>query len=321
VRAITGGIAALLLLLAGCGGSGDGSAPSSEGGVTELAVQETAGVPSAFVAFGIEKGFFEKQKLQIDLQPTQGGAATIPALVSGDIQVGGSNVVSLLLASSKGLPIRAIAGGTSAQGAGEKDFGALLVKKDSPRRGVGDLRGTAVAVNTLNNIAEVVVKATLEKHGLDPENSVRLTEVPFPEMASALEKNAVAAAFSIEPFVTQTVQAGGKVIDYSYVETEPEMQVGAYAVTDQFAESDPEAVKRFQAAIKETADHVAANEGEFRTFLSENADMPPALAKKIVLPKWTGEVDADSVANTAQLMQKYGVVDGEIDTSKLLQGG
>jgi hypothetical protein len=49
--------------------------------------------------------------------------------------------------------------------------------------------------------------------------------------------------------------------------------------------------------------------------------MPPAVAKKIVLPKWTGEVDAESVANTAKLMQKYGVVSGEIDTSKLLQGG
>src|SRR5215216_2482058 len=235
MRAITGGIALLL--------------------------QETAGVPSAFVAFGIEKGLFEKQKLEIDLQPTQGGAATIPALVSGDIQVGGSNVVSLLLASSKDLPIQAIAGGTTAQASGEKDFGALLAAKGKGISGPEDLEGKTVAVNTLNNIAEVVVKAALEKQG------------------------------------------------------------GAYAVTDEFAESDPDAVKAFQAAVKETADYVAGHEDEFRTFLSENAKMPPALAKKIVLPKWTGEVDAGSLANTAKLMQKYGVVNGEIDTSKLLQGG
>src|SRR5262245_21854109 len=100
---ITGGIAALALLLAGCGSGGGGAAPAGEGGTTKLSVQETAGVPSAFVGFGIEKGFFSKHKLDVDLQPTQGGAATIPALVSGDIQVGGSNVVSLLLASSKNL--------------------------------------------------------------------------------------------------------------------------------------------------------------------------------------------------------------------------
>ena len=317
--AITGPIAALALLLAGCGSGGGGAAPTGEGGTTKLAVQETAGVPSAFIAFGIEKGFFDKQKLQIDLQPTQGGAATIPALVSGDIQVGGSNVVSLLLASSKDLPIRAVAGGTSAQASGEKDFGALLVKGKAVSK-PEDLEGKTIAVNTLNNIAEVVVKEALEKQGVDPD-SLKLSEVPFPEMEPALAKGSVDAAFSIEPFVTQSVQKGDEVLGYSYVDTESDMQVGAYAVTDQFAESDPEAVKAFPAAVKETAGYVGGHEDEFRTFLSENAKMPPALAKKIVLPKWTGEVDADSVANTAQLMQKYGVVKGEIDTGKLLEGG
>src|SRR5918994_4512490 len=320
MRAITGGIAALVLLLAGGGGGDGGGPPAGEGGTTKLAVQETAGVPSAFVAFGIEKGMFEKQKLEIDLQPTQGGAATLPALVSGDIQVGGSNVVSLLLASSKDLPIQAIAGGTNAQPAGEKDFGALLAAKGKGISGPEDLEGKTIAVNTLNNIAEVVVKAALEKKGVDPE-SLKLSEVPFPEMEPALAKGSVDAAFSIEPFVTQSVQKGDEILGYSYVDTESDMQVGAYAVTNEFAGSDPEAVKAFQAAVKETADYVAGHEDEFRTFLSENADMPPELAKKIVLPKWTGEVDADSVAKTAQLMQKYGVVQGEIDTSKLLQGG
>jgi NitT/TauT family transport system substrate-binding protein len=321
MRAITGGIALLVaLLIAGCGSGGGSAAPSGEGGTTKLAVQETAGVPSAFVAFGIEKGLFSKQKLEIDLQPTQGGAATIPALVSGDIQVGGSNVVSLLLASSKDLPIQAIAGGTTAQASGEKDFGALLAAKGKGISGPEDLEGKTVAVNTLNNIAEVVVKAALEKQGVDPD-SLKLSEVPFPEMEPALAKGSVDAAFSIEPFVTQSVQKGDEVLGYSYVDTESDMQVGAYAVTDEFAESDPDAVKAFQAAVKETADYVAGHEDEFRTFLSENAKMPPALAKKIVLPKWTGEVDAGSLANTAKLMQKYGVVNGEIDTSKLLQGG
>ena len=164
-------------------------------------------MPSAFVAFGIEKGMFRKQKLEIDLQPTQGGAATIPALVSGDIQIGGSNVVSLLLASSKDLPIRAIAGGTVAKAEGEKDFGALLAAKGKDIEQPEDLAGKTIAVNTLNNIAEVVVKAALEKQGVDPE-SLKLSEVPFPEMAPALDKGSVDAAFNIEPFVTQSVQAG-----------------------------------------------------------------------------------------------------------------
>ena len=319
MRPIVVGIG-LALLVAGCGGDDSATSGGKTGGTTKLTVQETAGVPSTFVAFGIEKGMFSKQKLEIDLEPTQGGAATIPALISGDIQVGGSNVVSLLLASAKDLPIRAIAGGTTARAAGEKDFGALLVAKGSGISKPEDLEGKTVAVNTLNNIAEIVVKAALEKEGVDPD-SLKLSEVPFPEMQPALAKGSVDAAFSIEPFVTQSVAKGDKVLGYSYVDTESDMQVGAYAVTDQFAEQNADVVKRFQAATAATASYVDAHEAEFRAFLSTSAKMPPKVADAIVLPKWTGEVNAASVEKTAELMQRYGVVDAPIDTAKLLEGG
>jgi NitT/TauT family transport system substrate-binding protein len=315
---IVAALVALALVAAGCGDGG--SEPAGEGGTTRLKVQETAGVPSAFVAFGISKGMFSEQELDVELQPTQGGAATIPALVSGDIQVGGSNVVSLLLGASKDLPIRVVASGTVAQPEGSKDFGAIVVAKDSDIGGVKDLEGKTIAVNTLNNVAEVVVKASLEKQGVDPE-SIELSEVPFPEMEPALAKGSVDAAFSIEPFVTQTVEAGGKAIDYSYVETESEMQIGAYAVTDQFAAENGDVVDRYAKAIAETAAYVQANQDEFRTFLSEDAKIPPELAESIELPQWSGEVDADSMAATAKLMEKYGLVDGPIDTGKLLEGG
>ena len=311
---------ALATLFAACGGGDDAPSGGGEGGATKLTVQETAGVPSTFVAFGIEKGMFREQKLEIDLQPTQGGAATIPALISGDIQVGGSNVGSLLLATAKNLPIRAIAGGTSARAAGEKDFGALLVAKGKGISKPEDLEGKTVAVNTLNNIAEVVVKAALEKQGVEPD-SLKLSEVPFPEMQPALAKGSVDAAFSIEPFVTQSVAKGDEVLGYSYVDTESDMQVGAYAVTNQFAEQNADAVKRFKAAIAATASYVDTHEDEFRAFLSKSAKMPPKVADAIVLPKWTGEVNAASVENTAKLMQRYGLVDAPIDTAKLLEGG
>src|SRR3954452_13592389 len=119
------------LAIAACGGGGGSAstATTDSSGDTTLNVQETAGVPSAFVAFGQAKGFFTKHKLKINLESSQGGATAVPSLVSGKIQVAGSNVVSLMIAASKGLPVEAIAPGTSAHGAGQKDFGALMVPK------------------------------------------------------------------------------------------------------------------------------------------------------------------------------------------------
>jgi ABC-type nitrate/sulfonate/bicarbonate transport system substrate-binding protein len=305
-----------LLALAGCGGDDE---QEQAGGQTTLKVQETAGVPSAFVGFGIEQGIFERHGLQIELEQTQGGAATLPALVNGDVQVGGSNVVSLLIASSKGLPVQAIAPGTSARGAGQEDFGALLAAPKSGIRDARDFEGSTVAVNTLDNIAEVVVKAALEKEGADP-SKVKLIEVPFPEMGPAMERGDVQGAFSIEPFVTTSVQSGAKVVNYSYVATEPDMQVGAYAVARDFAAENGDAVEAFKAAVADTAQYVGDHQDEFRTYLSEEAQIEPRLAERIVLPQWTQELNMESLESTAELMQKYGLVEEPVDAQQLVGG-
>jgi NitT/TauT family transport system substrate-binding protein len=314
------------LAVAACGGSGDGGTKSGSasgsggGGPTTLDVQETAGVPSAFVAFGMAKGFFAKQNLKIDLQTSQGGAATVPALVSGKIQVAGSNVVSLLIAASKGLPVEAIAPGTSAHGAGQKDFGALMVAKGSSIRDVTQLEGKTVAVNTLNNIAEVVVKASLQKSGVDPDR-VKLREIDFPEMGAALAKGDVDAAFLIEPFVTIAKRAGDRVVDYSYVTTEPNLQVGAYAVSRKFAEENPDAVKRYRAAVGATATYLMAHQAEFRAFLAKQAKTPVKLAKTMELPTFTTSLNTASMQRTAGLMQRFGLVKDRVQVDDLTGGG
>lgn len=316
-------IAALVALaISACGGGGGGasSTTSDKNGDTTLNVQETAGVPSAFVAFGAANGFFAKHRLKINLTSSQGGATAVPSLVSGKMQVVGSNVVSLLIAASKGLPIEAIAPGTSAHGAGQKDFGALMVPKGSPIRDVKQLAGKTVAVNTLNNIAEVVVKASLQKSGVDPSR-VKLREIDFPEMAPALSKHDVDAAFLIEPFVTIARQSGSRVIDYSYVTTQPHMQVGAYAVTRKFAQENPDVVKRYRAAVGDTARYLMAHQGKFRTFLAKRAKTPVKLARAMELPTFTTKLDTDSLQRTAGLMQRFGLVKGSVQVDKLTGGG
>jgi NitT/TauT family transport system substrate-binding protein len=310
------------LAIAACGGGGGGSAgvTSDASGDTTLNVQETAGVPAAFIAFGEANGFFAKHKLKLNLQSSQGGATAVPSLVSGKMQVVGSNVVSLLIAASKGLPVEAIAPGTSAHGAGQKDFGALMVPKGSPVHDVKQLAGKTVAVNTLNNIAEVVVKASLQKSGVDP-GQVKLRELDFPEMAPALSKHDVDAAFLIEPFVTIARQSGSRVIDYSYVTTEPNLQVGAYAVSRKFAQENPDVVKRYRAAVSDTARYLMAHQAKFRTFLARRAETPVKLAKAMELPTFTTTLNTASMQHTAGLVQRFGLVKGKVQVDKLTAGG
>src|SRR5215217_6611104 len=144
MRFLAGALVSLGLLLAACGDDDGGG--GGEGKAATVRVSDTAGVPSAFLQYGVEKGFFKKRKLTVTVKPSQGGATVVPAVVSGSVDIGGSNLVSVLLAQSKGIPLKIVAPGTFVQADRKKDFSAILVKGSSDIRSPKDLEGKTLAV-------------------------------------------------------------------------------------------------------------------------------------------------------------------------------
>jgi NitT/TauT family transport system substrate-binding protein len=291
-----------LILLAGCGSSG-GSSDGGSGPAT-IQVQDTAGVPSAFLEYGVKQGYFKQHDLTVKVKPSQGGATVVPAVVSGKgADIGGSNLVSVLLAQSKNIPVQVIAPGTFTA---RKDFSAIIVKGDSSIRSPKDLEGKTLAVNTLKNVAELTAKASLSKKGVDV-SKIKLTEVDFPDMVAAVDKGRVDAAFAIEPFVTLGLKAGDRIVDRPYVGTKPGLQIGCYFTSKQYASKNADVVKRFQQGVADTAASITKDPKAFRDFLPTASSIPPPAAKKVTLPAWKAQNDQASIDLTKQLMQKYGV--------------
>ena len=211
-----------------------------------MSVQDTAGVPSAFLEYGVEQGFFDDQRLDVEVTPSQGGATVVPAVVSGDSDIAGSNVVSVLLAQSKDIPIKIVAPGTFVRTDEKQDFSAILVPGDSDIRSPRDLEGKTLAVNTLENVAELTAKESLTKQGVDV-SGIELAEVDFPDMNGALAQGRVDAAFQIEPFVSLGLKEGNRVIDRPYVGTKPGLQIGSYFTSEQFLAENADVVDALQA--------------------------------------------------------------------------
>src|SRR3954451_8989125 len=112
-RLVLAAAAATLLPLAACGSSGDSSAAGSSDGPTKITVGAIPIVDVAPLYLAEQQGFFDEQKLNVEIKNTTGGAAAVPGVVSGDYDFAFGNVVSLVLASSQGLPLKAIAEGNS----------------------------------------------------------------------------------------------------------------------------------------------------------------------------------------------------------------
>jgi NitT/TauT family transport system substrate-binding protein len=312
VRVVLAALLVVVLSFAACGdddgGGGEGDGPA------QVSVQDTAGVPSAFLEYGIEQGFFEERGLDVRLTPSQGGATVVPAVVSGDTDIGGSNLVSVLLAQGKDVPVKIIAPGTFVRDRRSQDFSAILVAEDSDIREPKDLAGKTLAVNTLKNIAELAGKASLAKQGVDV-SKIELTEVDFPDMNAALAEGRVDAAFQIEPFVSLGVAEGLRIVDRPYVGTRSGLQIGCYFTSERYLSENEDVVERFQEGVADTAAAVAENPAAFRDFLPEAAEIPPPAAQKAKLPAWEAENDQASLELTAELMARYDVVEEKPDTS------
>jgi NitT/TauT family transport system substrate-binding protein len=304
-------------LLAACGRDDNGGGGEA-GEQATVRVQDTAGVPSAFLEYGVQEGFFKQRGLDVQVTPSQGGATVVPAVIAGDTDIGGSNLVSVLLAQGKGVPVKIVAPGTFVRGTREQDFSAIIAAGDSDIRSPKDLEGKTLAVNTLKNVAEVTAKASLAKQGVDV-SSIELAEIDFPDMNGALSQGRVDAAFQIEPFVSLGVKEGHRIVDRPYVGTKPGLQIGCYFTSEQYLNENQDVVERFREGLAETARAISDDPGSFREFLPKASEIPPPAAKKAVLPAWKADNDQASLELTAELMERYGVTDEKPDTSEAIQ--
>jgi NitT/TauT family transport system substrate-binding protein len=258
-RALTAlAAAALAVPLAACGvlggssGTGSTTANANQGALEKSTVKLSL-VPVIDVApvyIAQAKGYFAREGLTVQTTNANGGNDAIPSLVGGDVDVLFSNYVSLFSAEQAGAArLKLIADGYQA---GPNTF-ILEVKGDSPIKRPSDLDGKSVALNTLNGIGELLTKSALTTAGADV-NSIKFTPIPFPNMAAALDRDQVQAAWVSEPYITQAARQIGAVplVDTASGPT-ADSPIGGYAVTEQFAKSNPRTVAAFQRAMSAAA--------------------------------------------------------------------
>lgn len=316
-------VAALALGLSACGGDDDGSGQAETLGPDDrvaVRVGETAGIPTAFLQFGVEKRFFSEAGLDVEVVPVQGAAPIVTGVVSGDFTLGGSDVQTFAQAIAQGLPLIMIAPGTSVDEDRESDFSSIMVAEDSPIREPEDLEGRTIAVNTLGNITQVTTAGALAELGVDPQ-AVRYTEVPFPDMVAAVEGGDVDAAFIIEPFRTVGLSSGLRGVFPPFSTFQPGLQIGSIIATRDYADDNQHVIEAFQQAHARTATYIGENPQEFRRALPDIAQIEPELADAVNLPVWKERVDPASVDRVAEAMERFGFTDDKPNATEAIGEG
>jgi NitT/TauT family transport system substrate-binding protein len=308
-------VAVLVTALAGCSAL-SGSSGAGAGGPEKphLRLGVLPIVDVAHLQHAQAAGYFAAEGLSVDLVTVQGGAAALPRLLAGDLDLTFTNYVSVLLEQSQGHgDFRFVDGGYEAA----EDTLMIMVAPGSDIRTPRDLAGKRIAVNTARNIIELTARSALETAGVAPD-SVRFVEIPFPDMAKAVQSHQVDAAFMVEPFITQAALSFGaiSVLDAASGPTAG-IPLGGVVLTADFAARYPKTVAAFRRAVARGQADMADRSVVEKT-LPTYTKITPDTAALIALGSWPVTLDRVRLQRDIDLMRQFGVLTADVDAARLV---
>jgi NitT/TauT family transport system substrate-binding protein len=239
----------------------------------------------------------------------------VPAVVTGDYQFAFGNYVSLMLARQNGVDVQIVTNLVDGADTADRGTNGLLV---DPERiaAIEDLAGKTFAVTTLNNVAEVTIRATLRGAGVD-DADVKFVELGFPDMNAAVEAGEVDAAWQAEPFVTLGETAGLVNVADPMFGTTPSMPLAGIFASESWLSDNAEVGAAFHRAMTRSLE--ASSDAEaMKAAITANTQTPAELIDQIALANWNPELDTEKLAMVGGLAAEYGLLDAEPNLDELV---
>lgn len=301
--------------------SSPSASPDTPGTATTLNVSLIPIIDVAPLYLAIDKGWFTAEGLTVRPHIAQTGAATAAAVVSGEAQIGFAAIAPLLQAQVQGFPLELVAPSISSlppQPPDPNGNNPVVVRSDGDIETAADLNGGTVAVNALQAVAELIVRASADRLGAD-SSTFEFVAIPFPEMIPALEAGRVDAVALVPPFYEGALQAGHRAVFFSYpYDDDARFPLAAWFSSSDLIDSDPQAVERFARVMREANAYAQENPDEVRAIVPTYTQVPPEVAQNIFLPEFDVELDVAGIEREAQLMVEYGFVDEPPDVAALI---
>ncbi|HET6781789.1 MAG TPA: ABC transporter substrate-binding protein [bacterium] len=226
------------------------AAPGQVAGQPQVTTLRVVHVPVLIFAplyVAIERGYFARQGIEIELITTPGGVSSFAVLAGGraEVVVGGLGA-ALFNAAARDLDFKVV--GPVHMERPPVSTPLVVSKKawDSGEiRSIRDLRGKRVSTNVLGSATEYWVQSALLKGGLTIDD-VQLVAVNFPEVPAALANGAIAAGLLGEPLATLAEEQGQIVrLSEDFVNG---VQVTALYYSGEFMRAQPKLALGFMVA-------------------------------------------------------------------------
>jgi len=269
---------------------------------------------SALPVYADKAGIFKKYGIDATISTLNGGGAIIAAVAGGSLDAGFSNITSAVLAIQRGIPIVVLSAANLTE-AGKAD--ALLMKVRGSKLKTGaDLNGKTISVTTLGGTLQLGAEAWIDKNGGDSK-TVHFVEIPTSDMGAALKQGRIDAAMMSEPFLTEQ-GADVEELGDAFAAIAPQWVAAVFIASKAWVTANPDAARRFVAAMHETARWANAHRADTAKILAPLAGVPLATFDHMERSSYTDQLTRALLQPGIDVAYRYGAIKVPFDTNDIV---
>jgi NitT/TauT family transport system substrate-binding protein len=268
------------------------------------------------VYYAVEQGFFKQQGLDVEIVTTSNGPATAAAIVSGGLDIGSGNALSIAQAHDRGVNFVFIA--PSGAYTSSDPTAGLVVAKTSSAKSVKDFAGKTFGVNTVAALGQIAICAWLDKNGVDWK-AVRFIELPYSAMVPALVAGRIDAALMVEPALDKAVAGEGRVFAPIYDTIAKDFTDGGFFALADYVKTHIDAIRRFNTAIVTAAKWGNANRAASAKILEKYSGIPAG--DMVHRVRYYERLDPASIQPLIDAAAKYGTLRESFPATNIIAPG
>ncbi|MFJ7679847.1 ABC transporter substrate-binding protein [Peribacillus sp. NPDC097198] len=244
----------LLLISAGCQSSSSSTEKKTENSVSheeELSIAFSTWVGYAPFYIAEEKGFFEKNGVNVKITRIESSSDRLSALAANRIQGIGGTIDSQVVAAARDIPlVQVISTEESSGGDG------IVAKKEI--KSFKDLKGKKVAVQTDGGASFFWFNYLLKQEGMSM-GDMDIQSMSSGDAGAAFIANKVDAAITWEPWLTNVKNTDFGHVLMTSAET-PGIIASSFALQQDYVEENPDQVKGFVKSWFDAIEYFKKNE-------------------------------------------------------------
>ena len=263
------------------------------------------------VRFGIEKGFFRREGIDLTIRVVFGGPPLAAAYDAGVVQMGEIGSPPAIAALGGGARFLIVGSGMWRKA--HMYFGA--------RPGIEsweDMKGKRIGLLTRGSCPEWFIRGMLVDRRLDPDNHLIYVGLhdEYPRIAHVLAEGRIDAGIMVEPNMSLAESLGAIRCWGAVYEQEcfPSVQWVVQVARPAFIAAEPDLLRTVLATSRYSAQYAVEHVDEFVDFAARVFELPRAVAEKAMTRQIhhlnvDGQVDGNGLAEMIKIQQRLGAID------------